>query len=70
MLLFADAAVKQNVPSVSHAIINFLTALSMVDGGVREILPFVRYISQYIDSEYNLIKGEDEGRGVVCAATW
>ncbi|OCH95078.1 hypothetical protein OBBRIDRAFT_641316 [Obba rivulosa] len=60
----------QNVPSVAHAIINFLTALSMVEGGVREILPFVRYISQYIDSEFNLIKGQDEGQGVVCAATW
>ncbi|KZT72195.1 hypothetical protein DAEQUDRAFT_723387 [Daedalea quercina L-15889] len=59
-----------NVPSVAHAVVNFLTALSVADGGVREIIPFVRYISQFIDTEYNMIKQEDEGKGVVCAATW
>ncbi|OBZ68027.1 hypothetical protein A0H81_11991 [Grifola frondosa] len=59
-----------NVPSVTHAVINFLTAVSMVNYGVREILPFVRYISQFIDMEFNSIKAQDEGKGVVCAATW
>lgn len=49
---------------------NFLTGLSLVTNGIREIMPFIRYISQYIDSEYNMIKGQDEGQGVVCAATW
>ncbi|KAI0081903.1 hypothetical protein K474DRAFT_1586750 [Panus rudis PR-1116 ss-1] len=58
------------VPSISHALINFLTGLSLVNNGVREILPFVRYISQYIDTEFNMIKQEDHGQGVVCAATW
>ena len=49
---------------------NFLTALSIMYEGVREILPFVRYLSQYIDFEFNTIKAQDHGKGVVCAATW
>ncbi|KZT10639.1 uncharacterized protein LAESUDRAFT_720993 [Laetiporus sulphureus 93-53] len=60
----------ENVPSITHSVINFLTALSVVDGGVREIIPFVRYISSFIDTEFNMIKSEDKGDGVVCAATW
>ena len=60
----------QNVPSIAHTVVNFLTALSVANGGVREILPFVRYMSQYIDAEFNAIQGQDEGQGVVCAATW
>lgn len=38
--------------------------------GVREVLPFVRYMGQFVDFEWGEIKGVDEGRGVVCAATW
>ena len=49
---------------------NFLSALALIDNGVREILPFIRYISQYVDFEFNAIKGQDKGKGVVCAATW
>jgi hypothetical protein len=41
-----------------------------VNNGVREILPFIRYIAQFIDFEFNAIKGQDKGDGVVCAATW
>ncbi|KAI0793223.1 hypothetical protein C8Q75DRAFT_712993 [Abortiporus biennis] len=59
-----------NVPSIAHAIVNFLTGVSLVNNGVQEILPFVRYISQYIDSEFSMIQGQDQGKGVVCAATW
>ncbi|KAI0661346.1 hypothetical protein C8Q70DRAFT_911975 [Cubamyces menziesii] len=59
-----------NVPSVAHTVINFMTALSVASGGVREIMPFVRYISQYIDAEWNSIQQADQGQGVVCAATW
>ncbi|RPD78065.1 hypothetical protein L226DRAFT_502366 [Lentinus tigrinus ALCF2SS1-7] len=59
-----------NVPSIAHTVINFLTALSVANGGVREVLPFVRYISQYIDAEFNAIREQDQGQGVVCAATW
>ena len=60
----------QNVPSVAHTVVNFLTALSAGNQGVREIMPFVRYISQYIDAEFSSIRSEDRGQGVVCAATW
>ncbi|KAJ3570956.1 hypothetical protein NP233_g4068 [Leucocoprinus birnbaumii] len=56
--------------SVSGSVMNFLTALSMVNNGVREILPFIRYISQFVDFEFNQIKGQDQGKGVICAATW
>jgi hypothetical protein len=37
---------------------------------VREILPFIRYISQFVQAEWSLIKRADEGKGVVCTATW
>jgi hypothetical protein len=49
---------------------NVLTALGVMYEGVREILPFVRYFSQYIDFEFNAIKAQDHGQGVVCSATW
>jgi len=56
--------------SISGTVINFLTALGVMYEGVREILPFVRYFSQYIDFEFNAIKAQDRGEGVVCASTW
>ncbi|KAJ8076436.1 hypothetical protein PM082_000859 [Marasmius tenuissimus] len=56
--------------SISNTAVNFLSALSLVNGGVREIIPFVRYISQFIEFEFNSIKAQDKGEGVVCAATW
>lgn len=59
-----------NVHSVSGTVINFLSAISLVNNGVREILPFIRYIAQFIDFEFNAIKRQDKGNGVVCAATW
>ena len=59
-----------NAKSISHAVVNFLTALSVMYNGVREILPFIRYISQFIDFEWSAIKAQDKGKGVVCAATW
>lgn len=49
---------------------NFLTALGVVYTGVREILPFARYISQYVEFEFSAIKAQNKGKGVVCAATW
>ncbi|TFK54334.1 hypothetical protein OE88DRAFT_1695658, partial [Heliocybe sulcata] len=59
-----------NVPSISHSVLNFLSALALVNNGVAEILPFVRYISSYIDFEWSSIQKQDRGEGVVCAATW
>ncbi|KAG8734524.1 hypothetical protein FRC11_000012 [Ceratobasidium sp. 423] len=52
------------------ALLNFLTAFALFSNGVREMLPFIRYIAQFIDFEWNTIKAQDKGRGVVCAATW
>ncbi|KAG8747171.1 hypothetical protein FRC10_002220 [Ceratobasidium sp. 414] len=59
-----------NAKSISGALLNFLTAFSLFSNGVREMLPFIRYISQFIDFEWSAIKAQDKGRGVVCAATW
>lgn len=59
-----------NCKSISNAFLNFLTAFSLFNNGVREILPFIRYASQFIDFEWSAIKGQDKGKGVVCAATW
>ncbi|KAK7057195.1 Lactamase-B domain-containing protein [Favolaschia claudopus] len=59
-----------NTQSIAGTLVNFLTALSLMNNGVREILPFVRYISQFIDFEFKTIKSQDQGQGVVCAATW
>ncbi|THH08685.1 hypothetical protein EW146_g8919, partial [Bondarzewia mesenterica] len=58
------------VQSVSNTVMNFMTALSAVITGVREVLPFIRYISQYMEFEFGEIKDQDAGQGVVCAATW
>jgi len=56
--------------SITNAVTNFLSAVALIDSGVREILPFIRYISQYVDFEFTSIKKQDKGKGVVCAATW
>ncbi|QRW08385.1 hypothetical protein RhiLY_07384 [Ceratobasidium sp. AG-Ba] len=53
------------VKSISGALLNFLTAFSLFSNGVREMLPFIRYIAQFIDFEWNAIKAQDKGRGVV-----
>jgi hypothetical protein len=56
--------------SITGTLTNLLSALALIDAGVQEILPFVRYISQYVDFEFDSIKKQDKGKGVVCAATW
>jgi len=56
--------------SVQSTVLNVLTALATFHTGVREILPFIRYISQFIDFEWNAIQSQNKGNGVVCAATW
>ncbi|KAF8135581.1 hypothetical protein EV363DRAFT_1320977 [Boletus edulis] len=45
-------------------------AISLLNPGVREIIPFIRYIAQFVQCEWNLVKRADEGKGVVCTATW
>jgi hypothetical protein len=59
-----------NVQSISNAVVNFLSALALINNGVREILPFIRYIAQFVEFEFNTIRKQDKGQGVVCAATW
>ncbi|KAF8274434.1 hypothetical protein EI94DRAFT_1561543 [Lactarius quietus] len=63
-------AYLDHAESITNTLINILTALSALNEGVREIVPFVRYASQYIDAEWNSIKAQDHGKGVVCTATW
>lgn len=55
--------------SVSGAFLTFLQSM-MTTGGVPELLPFVRYISTFVDMEFSAIKSQDRGQGVVLAATW
>lgn len=61
---------EQRAKSISNTALNFLTAMSIMVNGVREILPYVRAFSQYIEVEWNSIKAQDHGKGVICAATW
>ncbi len=45
-----------NAKSILQTLINVLTALSALDTGVCEILPFIRYISQCINFGWGVIK--------------
>ena len=57
--------------SIQNAALNFLTVIASFNDGVRELLPFIRYISQFIEFEFKTILGQNtEKKGVVCAATW
>ncbi|KAF8577753.1 hypothetical protein K439DRAFT_1532150 [Ramaria rubella] len=56
--------------SISNTLLNFLSAFAMFNNGVREVLPFIRYVANFVDFEWSAIKAQDKGRGVVCAATW
>lgn len=60
----------RSAKSVSETAINFLTAIAAFNNGIKEILPFIRYISSFLELELQTIVGQDEGEGVVCAATW
>lgn len=56
--------------SPGTTLLNLLTALSVVSPEVREVLPFIRYIAQFVQTEWQMIKAADKGKGVVCCATW
>lgn len=45
----------QKVKSISNTVVNFLTVFAFLNGGVREIMPFVRYAAQFIDLEWKNI---------------
>jgi hypothetical protein len=69
-ILLISVVYVQKAQSVSGAVMNFLSAVALVNNGVREILPFIRYIAQFVEFEFSAIKKQDFGDGVVCAATW
>ncbi|KAF8492305.1 hypothetical protein JB92DRAFT_3003417 [Gautieria morchelliformis] len=56
--------------SIPNTLLNFLSVLALFNNGVREALPFVRYIANFVNFEWSQIMAQDNGRGVVCAATW
>jgi hypothetical protein len=60
----------QKVKSISNTLLNFLSALALFNNGVREALPFIRYVANFVDFEWSAIRAQDKGKGVVCAATW
>ncbi|KAG6862252.1 hypothetical protein C0995_002183 [Termitomyces sp. Mi166 len=66
-LVFPPPSLKHlaSAHSVAGTVINFLSALALINNGVRELLPFIRYISQFIDFEFSQITQQDQGQGVV-----
>lgn len=63
-------ALLEVAESPGSTLLNLLTAISVLNEGVREILPFIRYIAQFVQAEWCMIKRVDVGKGVVCTATW
>ena len=49
---------------------NILSLISLLVEGAREILPFVRLFAFLIEQEWDTIKAQDHGKGVICVATW
>ncbi|KAI6113244.1 hypothetical protein EDD16DRAFT_1160152 [Pisolithus croceorrhizus] len=60
----------QSAATPGSALLDLLTAISVLNEGVREILPFIRYLAQFVQIEWHSIHAADEGKGVVCCATW
>lgn len=55
--------------SIESAALQLLAALTIA-GGAVELTPFVKYLSTYLDMEWNAIVSQNRGKGVVIAATW
>ncbi|KAL4074047.1 hypothetical protein J3A83DRAFT_4083691, partial [Scleroderma citrinum] len=60
----------QTAAAPSSALLDLLTAIAVLNEGVREVLPFIRYFAQFVEIEWHSIRAADEGKGVVCFATW
>ncbi|RXK36557.1 hypothetical protein M231_06167 [Tremella mesenterica] len=59
------------VKEISVALLTLLGVIVYaVPGGTRELAPFVGVLSRYIETEWALLKDQDQGQGVVCGATW
>ncbi|KAA1078200.1 hypothetical protein PGT21_030418 [Puccinia graminis f. sp. tritici] len=59
----------KTVKSIEAATVQLLLALT-VAGGAVELVPFIRFISGYLDMEWAAISEQNKGKGVVVAATW
>ncbi|KIM69337.1 hypothetical protein SCLCIDRAFT_83467, partial [Scleroderma citrinum Foug A] len=66
----ATLAHIQATAAPGSALLDLLTAIAVLDDGMREVLPFIRYFAQFVQTEWHLIRAADEGKGVVCFATW
>ncbi|KDN53309.1 hypothetical protein K437DRAFT_253342 [Tilletiaria anomala UBC 951] len=55
--------------SVSGSFLGFLQTMA-VSGGIPELVPFIRYISMFVDVEFKAIAAQNKGNGVVIAAVW
>ncbi|GJJ06077.1 hypothetical protein Clacol_000266 [Clathrus columnatus] len=58
------------VDSVATTLIHLLTIVSIVSPELKEFMPIIGYVSNIINSEWDLVKAQDKGEGVVCTATW
>ncbi|GAA5899708.1 hypothetical protein JCM6882_005418 [Rhodosporidiobolus microsporus] len=58
-----------SVASVQQSFFQFLS-IFVAAGGAPELAPLVKYISSYFDMEFQAIKAQNRGNGVVLAATW
>ena len=65
----ASMAYLGTAHSVSGAFLSFLQTMA-VGGGVPELLPFIKYISTFMEVEYKAIQAQDQGHGVCIAGTW
>lgn len=54
---------------VSTYLLHFLQGFVLA-GGAPELAPFLRAIAAYFDLEWDAIRSQDKGKGVVVAATW
>ena len=61
---------EQRAESISNTVMNILSLISLLVEGAREILPFVRLFAFLIEQEWDTIKAQDHGKGVICVATW
>lgn len=65
----ASMAYLGTAHSISGAFLSFLQTMAM-GGGVPELLPFIKYISTFMEVEYKAIQAQDRGNGVCIAGTW
>ena len=55
--------------SVSGSFLGFLSTMA-ISGGIPELLPFIKYVSMFVDVEFKAIAAQDRGKGVIIAAVW